>query len=553
MLETAPMTIPLRLLLLCLFGFLAACAHRAGSPAQEAEPAAPYDLLIRNARVVDGTGNPWCYADVAVTGDRIVRVEAGIEGEARQVIDAQNRILSPGFIDVHGHAENVYEKSSERFVRMGVTSLITGNCGSSVTAVDSFLNQVNQTAIPLNIATLIGHNSVRRHVMQEVNRSPTSEELRQMEALVEKAMQDGAVGFSTGLIYVPGTYATTDEVIALAKAAAKHGGIYASHIRSEETGVLAAIQEALRVGKEAQMPVEISHFKISSQKLWGNSDQTLALVREARRNGLQVTVDQYAYTASSTRLSSNLMPSWALAGGFDEARRRILQPDTLKKIMQAMKQDLQQNGREDYTFAVVANYQPDSTFNGKTIPQITRQAKGNARLESQIRQLLDMYLAGDAQMVYHSMNESDVERIMREPFTMFASDAGPGNFGAGVPHPRGYGNNARVLARYVREKELISLEDAIRKMTSLPALTFGLKDRGLVREGYVADLLLINEDTVADLATFEKPHQYATGFDYVIVNGKPVLAEGKSTGELPGRAIRKSKKEGRQVPVTGSR
>jgi N-acyl-D-amino-acid deacylase len=380
--------------------------------------------------------------------------------------------------------------------------------------------------------------------MQEDNRSPSPEELRQMEVLVEKAMQAGAVGLSTGLIYVPGTYAKTGEVIALAKAAAKHGGIYASHIRSEEKGVLEAIREAIQVGEEAQMPVEISHFKISSQKLWGLSDQTLALVHEARRQGLQVTVDQYAYTASSTKLSSNLIPSWVLGGGFAEAKRRILHPDTLVRITGAMQEMLQENGRQDYTYAVVANYKPDSTLNGKSIPQITQQVKGNTRLESQIRQVLDMYLAGDAQMVYHSMSEADVERILREPFTMFASDAGPGQFGSGVPHPRGYGNNARVLARYVREKRLISLEDAIRKMTSLPAQTFGLRDRGLIREGFVADLLLIDEDTVTDRATFEQPHQYATGIDYVIVSGIPVIAEGQGTGALPGKAIRKSQ----QVP-----
>jgi N-acyl-D-amino-acid deacylase len=498
-----------------------------------------YDILIKQARIADGTGNPWYYSDVAIKDGLIVKVEPLIQGKAKQVIDARNRILTPGFIDVHAHAENVFELSSERFIRMGVTTLITGNCGSSVTAVDSFLTLTNQKHIPLNIATLIGHNSVRRLVMGEGSRQPTTAELAQMEKVVEKAMQEGAVGFSTGLIYVPGTYAKTDEVIALAKAASKYGGIYASHIRNEGNGVIEAIREAIQIGETARMPVEISHFKIASKALWGSSDQTLNLVSEARRKGLQVTVDQYAYTASSTRLSSNLIPSWVLAGGFENAKYRITQPDTLKTIVEDMKSEMGERSHTDYSYAVVANFKSDTTYNGKSIPQVTFQVKGDSTLDNQIQVILDMYLAGDAQMVYHSMSEPDVEHIMQEPFTMIASDAGPGNLGVGVPHPRGYGNNARVLARYVREKKLIPFEDAIRKMSSLPAQTFGLKNRGLIREGYVADVLLVDENLVTDQATFEQPHQYATGIEYVIVNGQLVISENKLTGNMPGVSIRK--------------
>jgi N-acyl-D-amino-acid deacylase len=528
---------PFRTLLLFLLAglLLAACVKNARNP----RAGKAYDLLIRNARVVDGTGNPWFYADVAVSGDRIVRVGRNLPGEARQTIDARNRILAPGFIDVHAHAENVYENPSERFIRMGVTTLVTGNCGSSVTAVDSFLTVAAQRPIAPNIATLVGHNSVRRKVMGEANRPPTADELRQMEALVEKGMQDGAVGFSTGLIYVPGTYANTEEVVALAKAAAKHGGLYASHIRNEEGKVYEAIREAIHVGRQTGMPVEISHFKVGSKRMWGASEKTLELVREARRSGLQVTVDQYAYTASSTRLSSNLIPAWALAGGPEDGKRRLDHPDTLARIIAEMKTELANDGFTDYSFAVVANYKADTTLNGKSIAQLAGLVRRDSTLDGQIAQIFEMYRGGDAQMVYHKMDEPDVERILREPFTMVASDAGPGNYRSGVPHPRGYGNNARVLGRYVRERQIISLEDAIRKMTSLPAQTFGFRDRGLVREGYVADLLLIDEATVGDRATFEEPHQYAAGFDYVLVNGKPVVAEGKTTGTLPGKAIRR--------------
>ncbi len=515
--------------------FLSACSGRTGKSSKSAI----YDVLIRNARVADGTGNPWYYADVAIKDGVIAKVEPALEVDAAQIIDATNLLLCPGFIDVHAHAENVYNNSSERFVRMGVTTLITGNCGSSVTEVDTFLNYVNKNPIPLNIATLIGHNSVRRKVMEEVDRTPTQEELRQMEAIVEKAMQQGAVGLSTGLIYVPGTYAKTDEIITLAKAAARHKGIYASHIRDEGNEVKEAIQEAIQIGQEAQMPVEISHFKISSKKIWGSSDQTIQMVADARQKGLQVTVDQYAYTASSTKLSSNLIPSWVLAGGFESAKSRIMQPDTLQKIMADMKKAMEERAHTDFSYAVVANYKTDTSYNGQSIPQLAQQVREDTSVNSQISLILDMYLAGDAQMVYHSMDEPDVERIMQEPFTMFASDAGPGNYGVGVPHPRGYGNNARVLGRYVRDKKIIRLEDAIRKMTSLPAQTFGLKNIGLIKEGYVADLLILDENTVADQATFEQPHQYAKGFEYVIVNGELVINKGQSTGAKPGRAIRK--------------
>jgi N-acyl-D-amino-acid deacylase len=521
--------------LFSLLFFLAACSGRTGKSTH----AVGYDLLIRNARVADGTGNPWYYADIAIKDGIIAKVGPGIEVQASQVIDAGNLLLCPGFIDVHAHAENVYEHSSERFVRMGVTTLITGNCGSSVTEVDTFLDYADKQPLALNIATLIGHNSVRRKVMGEEDRAPTPEELSQMESMVENAMKDGAVGLSTGLIYVPGTYARTDEIVTLAKVAARHKGVYASHIRDEGNHVKEAIQEAIYIGEAAGMPVEISHFKISSKKLWRSSDQTIQMVIDARRRGLQVTVDQYAYTASSTKLSSNLMPSWVLAGGFEKAKSRMMQPDTLNKIVADMKKAMEGRAHTDFSYAIVANYKADTSYNGKSIPQLAQLIRKDTSIDSQISLILDMYLAGDAQMVYHSMDEPDVERIMQAPFTMFASDAGPGNFGVGVPHPRGYGNNARVLGRYVREKGVLALEDAIRKMTSLPAQSFGLKNRGLIQEGYAADILLIDENTATDQATFEQPHQYAKGFEYVIVNGQLVISKGQLTGTLPGKAVRK--------------
>jgi len=502
------------------------------------QPTPVYDLVVVNARVVDGTGNPWFRADVAVRGGRIARVGRVSPSEARRSIDAGGRILAPGFIDVHAHVEGIYNHpEAENFVRMGVTSLVTGNCGGSAVDVGKFLGRVGETPLAVNLATLVGHNSVRREVFGAANRPPTPEELARMKELVERAMLDGAVGLSTGLIYVPGVYATTEEVLELARVAARHGGVYATHMRSEGLRVADAIRESIEIGERAGMPVQISHFKISARRLWGRSDETLGLVGAARRRGLPVTVDQYAYTASSTSLDSR-MPDWVLEGGREQGKKRLADPASRDRVRRELKDSLGRSGFKDFSYAVVADYQPRAEYNGKSIAEIARLARGRADLSAQIEQIIEMYEAGGAQMVYHSMGEEDVRRIMREPFTMIASDSGVRRLGEGMPHPRGYGNNARVLGRYVRELKLVTLEDAVRKMTSLPAQTFGLRDRGLVREGMVADLVLFDEAAVADRATFTEPHQYAAGFDYVIVNGEPVIDGGRLTAARPGAALR---------------
>ena len=503
-------------------------------------PGAPaYDLVITGARVFDGTGNPWFHADVAVRGGRIARVGRVDPSEAARVIDARGRALAPGFIDVHAHVENIYHQpAAENFIRMGVTTLVTGNCGGSAVDVGRFLGRITETPLAVNLATLVGHNSVRREVFGEQNRPPTPDELERMKALVEVGMREGAVGLSTGLIYVPGVYSKTDEVLELARVAARHGGVYATHMRNEGLRVAEAIRESIEIGERAGMPVELSHFKISAKKNWGRSDETLALVREARARGLQVTVDQYAYTASSTSLDSRL-PEWVLEGGREEGKKRLADPATRERVAKEIADSLKRGGFKDLSHAVVASYQTKPEYNGKSIAEITRLARGKADVRSQIAQVLEMYEAGGAAMVYHSMGEEDVRRILGEPFTMVASDSGVRRFGEGVPHPRGYGNNARVLGRYVRELKLITPEDAIRKMTSLPAQTFGLRDRGLVREGMAADLVLFDDGTVADRATFEQPHQYAAGFDYVIVNGSVVIDAGQLTAARPGAALRR--------------
>ncbi len=518
--------------LLLLVSLLLSCV-----PMATAQTDARFDLVIINGRIVDGSGNPWFRGSIAIKDGKIVEIGRFEPSAGKKVIDAKNQIVAPGFIDVHAHTEDIYSNpKAENFIRMGVTTLVTGNCGGSALDIGEFLGTINRTPLAVNISSLIGHNTVRTKVLGLENRTPTPAEQQQMNELVEKAMKDGAVGFATGLIYLPGTFSKTEEVVELAKSSSKYGGIYASHIRDEANEVEKAISEAINIGEQANMPVEISHFKIASGALWGQTARTIGLVEAARKRGVSVTVDQYAYPASSTSLDSRL-PSWAIAGGREEGKKRMADPATRKKIAADVKEDLKKKKFKDLSYAFVASYRTNPEYNGKNIKEITKLAKGKDHLDSQIEQFIEMYEKGGAQMVYQAMNETDVQAIMRQPFTMIASDSGVRAFGSGVPHPRGYGNNARVLGRYVRELKIITLEDAIRKMTSLPAQTFGFTDRGLLREGMAADIVIFDENTVGDKATFVQPHQYAVGFSSVIVNGQVVFESEQMTGKMSGRAL----------------
>jgi len=500
---------------------------------------AAYDVLIRGGRIVDGTGNPWYEADVAVKEGRIVAIGRFEPESATLLIDAKGLIVTPGFIDVHTHAEAGIERSptADNFLFDGVTSIITGNCGGSEADLGSFFVRLKEKGISLNLGSLIGHNTLRQKVMGGERRDPTEEEQQKMEAQVEEAMRKGAFGLSTGLIYFPGTYAKTAEVVGLARVAARFGGLYASHIRSEGEGVFEAIQEAIEVGRQAKIPVEISHFKVANRRLWGSSDKTISLVEHARALGTDVTVDQYPYTASATSLSV-LLPSWALAGGAVELKARLSDETTHKKIAREMKDTVsKRNGRKHLDYAFVANCPWDVSLEGKNLSEITRLKGRKAKLEGEIETVLEMMARGGASMVYHSMNEVDVERIMRYPLAMVASDAGVIEFGRGVPHPRGYGTNARVLGRYVRERRVLRLEEAIRKMTSLPAQRFGLSDRGVLRPGMWADLVVFDGEKVEDAGTFERPHAHARGIRYVLVNGSVVVKDDEHTGSRPGQIL----------------
>ncbi|MBO0938171.1 D-aminoacylase [Fibrella sp. HMF5335] len=501
-----------------------------------------YDLVIKNGRVVDGTGNPWYYADVAIKEGRVAHIGQIPDSEGKQVIDAKGQIVAPGFIDVHAHVEGDLERQpgAENFIYDGVTTLVTGNCGGSNTNLRAMFDTLRLKGFTPNLASLIGHNTVRMKVMKAAFREPTAKEQAEMEAVVEQAMKDGAVGLSTGLIYTPGTYARTPEIVNLAKMAAKYGGVYATHMRNEGQDVQTAINEAIQIGREARIPVQISHFKVASKPLWGLSTETVALVEAARKNeGIDVTVDQYPYTASSTSLQS-IVPSWALADGDSATLLRFREPVTRRKIRDEMLASLKKNDRKNYEYAVVSRFEADTTYNGKSIHQIAglRGLKTDGATEAElVMALLEQAQMKRVQMVYHTMSEGDVATIMRYPNTMIASDAGVARFGSNMPHPRAYGTNSRVLGRYVRELKVIPLEEAVRRMTSLPAQRFHFTDRGLLRPGYAADLVIFNENTVSDQATYEAPHAYATGINYVLVNGVPVVENGKHTGKKPGQVL----------------
>ena len=500
--------------------------------------AADYDLIVRHGEVLDGTGSPAIRADVAVKNGRIAALGA-VSGTATTEIDAKGLVVTPGFVDVHTHAEDIVKSPrGENFVRMGVTSIVLGNCGMSKVNLGEFFQQLEAMTFSPNVASLIGHGDVRSQAMGgSFSRPPTEAEIETMRRLVEQAMRDGAVGMSTGLIYLPGTFATTDELIALAKVAAAHDGIYASHMRNEGNLIHSALDELFRIARETGIRAEVSHLKISSKKLWGQADQVLASLDAARAEGLRITHDQYVYPASSTGLSQ-MIPDEAREGGLARYTERLADPAQKAAIVATMKEKLRSGARTSYDYAIVASCKHDRSLEGLSIPAVAKKLRGSDDVDAQIEAILDLHLHGGASAVYFSMDERDLECFLRDPHTMFASDSGVRVAGEGVPHPRGNGNNARVLASYVRDKHLLPLEEAIRKMTSLPAGTFALKDRGTLRAGAWADLVIFDPAKVQDHATFTDPHHLATGFAHVFVNGVEVVRNDEHTGARPGRILR---------------
>jgi len=430
---------------------------------------------------------------------------------------------------------NAFSQNYDLIIRGG---RIVDGTGNPAFFADDFFRKIQQTNTAINVATLIGHNTVRTKAMGgSFNRAPTDEQLAQMKSLVEQAMKDGATGLSTGLIYLPGTFAKTDEIIALTRVVAGYGGIYVSHIRTESTGIYEALDELFRIARETGIRAHISHIKVTGKSMWGQAPKVLGAIERARAEGLDITQDQYAYPASSTGIS-RLIPESAREGDSRKFAERLADPQQKKQIVTEMKKSLKRQGFKNYSYVMIASYAHVPSLNGMNVIEATRKTRGKDSLGEQIEMILDIHKNGGASAVFHGMNEDDVQKFLVHPNTMVASDSRVMDFQKGVPHPRGYGNNARVLGRYVRELKLLRIEDAIRRMTTLPAATFRMKDRGQLREGAHADIVIFDPAAVQDHATFPDPHHYATGFKRVFVNGIAVVEDDKHTGARPGQPVR---------------
>jgi dihydroorotase/N-acyl-D-amino-acid deacylase len=519
-----------------VLGVIVAAAATAGVAAQPA----PYDLVIRNGRIVDGTGSPWYRADVAVRGDAIVKIAPAIAEPAARVIDVGGRVVSPGFIDIHTHARRGLSEvpTAPNYIRQGVTTVMEGPDGSSPVPLAPFLAELDALKKSINIGSFIGQGSVRAAVIGNIDRKASPGELARMETLVEQGMKDGAFGLSTGLFYVPGTFTPTDEAIQLARVAGRYGGMHESHQRDEASGVIDSVKETIRIGEEGGLATHISHAKAIGAANWGRSVEMLRLVDEARARGVDVTLDQYPYTASATSVSAALLPAWAQEGSRADQLARLRDPGTRARIKTAIAALIQnERGGGDPKNVQFSSCGFDASLAGKTLADLTRQRGLEPTVENAAEATIWLVEQGGCSGIFHAMSEDDLERILKHPATMIASDGEVPIFGRANPHPRSYGTFARVLGVYVREKHDLTLEDAVRKMTSLPADRLRLTDRGLLRPGMKADLAIFDPATVRDTATYTQPHQYAEGFSHVIVNGQVVFEDGALTPARPGRVL----------------
>jgi N-acyl-D-amino-acid deacylase len=502
--------------------------------------AAGFDLLIRNGRVLDGSGNPWRRADVGVKDGRIAAVGRLADRAARRVIDAGDRFVTPGFIDVHSHAAEGLARpglnQGRPLLAQGVTTVVVNPDGGGPVDLAAQRAAFEKNGLGVNVAQLIGHGAVRRAVLQMSDRAPAPEELARMRELVRRGMKDGALGLSSGLFYAPGSYATTEEVIELAKVAAGFGGVYESHVRDEGNysagGLLASVEEVIRIADQARLPGIVTHMKALGPDTWGLSAAATTRIDRARARGVEVFADQYPYDASSTGLSAALIPRWAQAGGDAEFRKRLADPPTVARLKSEMADNLRRRGGA--ASIVIASSRADRALEGRRLDQVAAD-----RNMTPVDAALLLLAEGEVSIVSFNMSEADIAHIMRQPYTMTSSDGGLVFPTEGRPHPRNNGAFARKLARYVRERNTLGLEDAIRSMTSLPASVFGLADRGTIREGAWADLAVFDLAAVRDRATYEDPHQLAEGMQYVVVNGALAIDDGRFTPAHAGRVLRR--------------
>lgn len=499
-----------------------------------------YDLIIRNGTVFDGQTLSQQPTDIAITGDKIIKVGNVGREPAKKIIDVKGQIVSAGFIDVHAHIEAIMRlPDAESFLRQGVTTVLAGPDGRGPSPMGKFLDSLDTYDLGINTAWLTGHNTIRRNVMSTENRAPTADELQAMKDAVKEAMDNGAYGISTGLKYVPGSFSKVDEVIALSQVAAEQGGIYTSHLREEGLGLLEGVEEAIVIGREAGIPIVLTHHKAIGKPMWGASVKTLAMIDSARNLGIDVMMDQYPYTASSTGIAV-LIPTWAMAGGQEEFKKRVENPDLRSKIHKEIMFNIENDrGGADLNVVQFANVRWQTDLNGKTLKDWAIQKGLEPTFANGADLVIEAQLNGGAQCIFHAIGEEDVRRIMQHPLAMVASDGGLVVPGRGHPHPRSYGTFPRVLGHYVREEGIIGLELALRKMTALPAERLGFTDRGVIKEGSKADITIFNPKTIIDVGTFEDPHQYPKGISYVIVNGQITLSKDKLTSNRAGQVLRK--------------
>lgn len=534
-----------------------------------------YDIIIMNGRIVDGTGNPWFYGDVAIRGDRIVKVGRVGPARAARRIDARGMIVAPGFIDMLGQSELnlLIDPRAESKVFQGITTEVTGEGGSVaplndyiLKEIEPFLKHFNITAdwrtigeyfsrlershAAINLATYVGATQVRQFVLHDENRAPTAAELEEMRKLVAQAMEDGAVGISTSLVYAPAFYAKTDELIELAKVASRYGGVYATHMRNESNSIIPALDEAIRIGADANIPVEIFHLKMAGKPNWGKMRDIIARIEAARARGLDITADQYPYVAGATSLGA-AVPPWAHEGGTAKFIERLKDPATREKLKREMRAPsnnwenfyLGAGGGEGILVSSVLN-RDLARYEGKRLNEVARMMVKSGGTPDEIDALFDLLIADNAQtsMIVFLMSEDDIKLALKQPWVSVGVDHGAvalsGPLAEGKAHPRGYGAFPRILGRYVREEQVLSLEEAIRKMTSLAANRVHLVDRGLLKAGFAADIVVFDPQQIRDVATFEDPNRLSVGVRHVIVNGGLVVFAGKQTNVLPGRPLR---------------
>jgi len=501
------------------------------------------DLLIINGSIVDGTGDPAYAGNIIVNDGKVAEITGPNERKpAKKVIDANGLTVTPGFIDIHTHCDRKVTEvpTVDNYVFQGVTTIIGGNCGFHPLPLSELKKEISKKGVSINFGCIAGHNAIRKEIMEFRDGPPTEDEMAKMKNLLEQEMMAGAFGLSTGLNYIPGAYSTTEEIVELASVAARYDGFYTTHMRNQGLFITEAIKEAIEIGERNSMPVQISHIKLANENVWNELSRILEPVEEARTRGVRVFLDQYPYTATSSGFSSRF-PSWCFEGGREKFLERLQDEETYEKIKaEAGKHLSSEKGINKLETIYLSNYPEETSYEGKNLSQILKLRGKEPTIEDAADLLIEIQQCENAHGVFFQMDEKDVEDLMCLPYNMIGSDGGVQVPGEGSPHPRSYGTFPRVIARYVREKGILTLEEAIRKMTSLPSDALGLKDRGLIAEGMCADITIFDYEKFEDAATYENPHQYSKGLYHVIVNGHIVIENGEHNGTMAGKFLCRS-------------